>query len=220
MPAIHGRGVRPDALPQHFDRETVEKPAKQPKTAASYTYGKKANHLAPVSADVAKRLETAFNAKPSKAENLSGGRAGASIFGVVQNGELFIRTKGVYPGAKPTWQSAGKLQEPPAPKKKDVTTPNNGWGPGSTKSLEARVQKTVKDRMGLLSNPEFQLKPAELAEFKRDLAKGKYQEVAATPKGLAGVGYTGYVAGDMLIVERHSVRPGAKSTFHLLGPLE
>jgi hypothetical protein len=218
MPRIHGTGVRLDADPQRFDREVAPKPKKQAKTPALYTYEKNANKLKPVSADAAKKLETAFQASSAKVENLSGGRAGASVMGLVQNGELFIRTKGVFPGAKPKWESAGKLQEPPAPKPNDGTRPSPGWGP-KPKSLEARVQKTVAERMGLLSNPEFQLKGNELKEFKKGLANGEFQEVAATPKGLAGVGFKGYVAGDMLIVERRAVRPGATSTFHLLGPL-
>lgn len=219
MPQVHGRGVRLDADPQRFDREVAPKPKKQPKTQALFTYEKNASKLKAVSADAAKKLETAYQANTSKAENLSGGRAGASVLGLVQNGELFIRTKGVFPGAKPRWESAGKLMDLPAPKPK-TDGPKPAWGP-KPKSLESRVQKAVAERMELTSNPEFEIKGADLKELKKRIANGEFQEVAATPRGLAGAGFKGYVADDMLVVEKTRRGPGGStSTFHLLGPLD
>ncbi|MHB8876383.1 MAG: hypothetical protein ACYC8T_22040 [Myxococcaceae bacterium] len=142
---------------------------------------------------------------------------GASIQGMVVDGELFVRTKAVRPGAEPKWSSAGPLKDAPAPKTED--TKPGGWAP-KPKSLEARVQKLVTQRMELLSNPLFALKASELAQVKKGIANGDFQVVNATPKGLAGVGMTGYVADNMLIVEKRTVRPGAPSTFYLLGPLD
>lgn len=221
MPQVHGRGVRPSG-PQTFDDRINDAPTpKRPaKTAAIATYeaAQKKGQLVEVSATKAKSLEAKFQADSSKAENLAPGRAGASAMGVVSNGELFVRTKGVYPGAKPTWKSAGKLKDAPAPKP-EVAKPANGWGP-KPKSLEARVQKTLQHRMAMLSNPNFALKADELAELKKGIKNGDFEVVNATPRGLAGVGYTGYVADNMLVVEKRGVRPGAQSTFHLLGPLD
>ena len=219
MPRIHGTGVRPSG-PQTFDTDVAPKPKAQTKTAAIATYEKAAskNKLKDVSAEKATELEAKFQRGSPKPENLSAGRVGASVNGIVVGGELFVRTKGVFPGAKPKWQSAGKLGDAPAPSKPAVK-PDAGWGP-KPKSLESRVQKTLANRMGLMSNPDFQLKGAELAELKKGIANGEFQKVNATPKGLAGVGYTGYVADDMLVIEKRAVRPGAASSFFVLGPLE
>lgn len=219
MPRIHGTGVRPSG-PQTFDTDVAPKPRAQPKTAAIATYEKalSKNKLKDVSADQAKTLEAKFQRGSPKSENLAPGRVGAAVNGIVVGGELFVRSKGVYPGAKPKWQSAGKLADAPAPKP-EVNKPDGGWGP-KPRSLEARAQKTLANRMGLLSNPDFQLKGTELAQVKKGIANGEFEKVNATPKGLAGVGYTGYVADNMLIVEKRAVRPGAPSSFYLLGPLE
>jgi hypothetical protein len=204
---------------QTFDLIDPPAPKKPAKTAAIATYeaAVRKDALKPVSADKAKALEAKFANDALKTENLSAGRVGASVLGAVVNGELFTRTKGVYPGAKPTWQSAGKLIDAPAPKPAP-DRPSPGWGP-KPKSVEARAQKTVADRMELTGNPDFQIKGAELAQVKKGIANGEFEVVNATPKGLAGAGFTGYVADGILIVEKRGVRPGAKSTFHLLGPL-
>lgn len=218
MPRIHGTGVRPSG-PQTFDTDIAPKPKPQAKSAAIATYEKASSKgkLKDVSADQARQLEAKFERGSPKPENLAPGRAGASVNGIVVGGELFVRTKGVFPGAKPKWQSAGKLGDAPAPKPE--VKPEPGWGP-KPKSLESRVQKTLANRMGLMSNPDFQLKGTELAQVKKGIANGEFEKVNATPKGLAGVGYTGYVADNMLIVEKRAVRPGAPSSFYLLGPLE
>jgi hypothetical protein len=139
---------------------------------------------------------------------------------MVVGGELGVRTKAVRPGTTPTWKSAGPLKDAPKPKVNDTAGPAApGWGP-KPKSLEAKVQKTVADRMNLMSNPDFALKPAELAEVKKGIANGDFKVVNASPRGLAGVALTGYVADNMLIVEKKAVRPGAQSTFYLLGPMD
>lgn len=219
MPRIHGTGVRPSG-PQTFDTEVAPKPTPQAKSAAVATYEKamSKNKLKDVPAGKAAELEAKFKRGSPKPENLAPGRVGAAVNGLVVGGELFVRSKGVYPGAKPTWQSAGKLADAPAPKP-EVKKPEAGWGPRPA-SLEARAQKTLANRMGLTSNPDFQLKGADLARVKKGIANGEFEQVNATPKGLAGVGYTGYVADGMLVVEKRPVRPGAQSSFHLLGPLE
>jgi hypothetical protein len=199
----------------------VAEPQSAPRTSAlraAFDAAVRKGALKDVSPAEAKALEKAFNAAGAKTEDLSGGRVGASIRGMVVDGELFVRTKAVRPGAAPKWASAGALGHAPQPKTDEVK-PGGGWSP-KPKSLEARVQKAVAQRLNLLSNPAFQLKASEVAELKRSVAKGEVQTISATPKGLVGVGLTGYVAGDMLIVEKRAVRPGAASTFHLLGPLD
>lgn len=226
MPAplncTHDRGVRTDYPEPRTPKADVAQPKKPAaeKSAMAVTFeaASRRDALKEVSAAKAKALEAKFNAPGAKTENLSAGRVGASIQGLVVDGELFVRTKAVRPGATPKWSSAGPLKDAPAPKADDVEKPK-GWGP-KPKSLEARVQAAVGQRMGLLSRPEFQLKASEVAELKQAIAKGEVQTVNATPKGLAGVGLTGYVAGDMLIVEKRAVRPGATSTFHLFGPMD
>ncbi|MFZ5441220.1 MAG: hypothetical protein ACOZQL_14520 [Myxococcota bacterium] len=217
MPRIHGTGVRPTG-PQTFDTEVAPAPKRRELSAAAATWEKALakNKLKDVPADQAAQLEAKFQRGSPKPENLAAGRVGASVNGLVVGGELFVRTKSVFPGAKPKWQSAGKLADAPAPKPEVKT--DGGWSP-KPKSLEARVQKALADRMGLLSNPEFQLKGSELTKLKKAIANGELEAVNATPKGLAGVGYTGYVSDGLLIVEKRAVRPGAASTFHLLGPL-
>lgn len=201
-----------------------DEPAPKPKAAtsamsATFEAASAKNKLKDVTAAQAKSLETKFNGPSAKIENLSAGRVGAAINGLVVNGELFVRTKAVRPGATPKWMSAGPLKDAPKPKV-DTDKPDKpgGWGP-KPKSLEARAQKTLSQRMGLMSNPDFALKASELAEVKKGIANGDFQVVNATPKGLAGVGYTGYVAEGMLVVEKKGVHPGAKPTFYLLGPL-
>ncbi len=216
----HGMGVRTDypTTPRAPTHDVAPKPKPATKSAALSTYeaASAKGKLVDVSAAKAKSLETKFKADGAKVEDLSGGRVGASIKGLVVDGELFVRTAVVRPGATPKWVSAGALKEP---KTNDTASP--GWGPKPPKkqNLEALVQKTVKDRMGLLSNPDFALKGKELATVKKAIANGDFQVVSATPKGLAGVGMTGYVADGMLIVEKRTVRPGAPSTFYLMGPL-
>lgn len=221
MPNVHGRGALPIG-PQTFEPVEPAAPKKPTKSRAIATYeaAVKKDSLKAVPAAEAKALEAKFAKGGLKTENLAPGRAGASILGTVVKGELFARTKGSFRGAAPTWQSAGQLLDAPKPKPAPEA-PAPGWGP-RPKSLEARAQKTVAARMNMIG-PEFQLKGAELAEVKRAIANGELQAVNATPKGLAGAGYTGYVGGDMLVVERRSGRPmnGAppKSAFYLLGPL-
>lgn len=220
----HGMGVRTDVPPQPKPtRPEGNRTPKAPPTAMEATYAAAMKRgLTEVSASKAKSLEAQFNAGKAPTENLSQGRVGASINGMVVGGELFIRSKVVRPGVTPTWSSAGPLKPAPKPdtgKTDDVK--GGGWGPKpKPASLEARVQKTLSERMGLLSNPDFQLKGKELTELKKAIKDGEFQVVSATPKGLAGVGYTGYVSEGMLVVEKRAVRPGAPSTFHLLGPLE
>lgn len=217
----HGMGVRTDyPTPRVPPRED---PAREPKAntsamAATFEAASAKNKLKGVSTAQAKTLETKFNSSSAQTENLSAGRVGASITGMVVNGELFVRTKPVRPGATPKWMSAGPLEGAPKPKETDKPDKPNGWGP-KPKSLESRAQKTLTERMGLLSNPDFALKASELAEVKKGIADGDFQVVNATPKGLAGVGFTGYVSEGMLVVEKKGVHPGAKSTFYLLGPL-
>ncbi len=218
MSRIHGTGVRPSG-PQTFDSDVAPAPKKQPATAAVATYEKalSKNKLKDVSADQASKLEAKFQSGSPKPENLAAGRVGAAVNGIVVGGELFVRTRGVFPGAKPKWQSAGALGAAPAPK--PAVKPDGGWSP-KTRSLESRVQKALSERMGLLNDPAFQLKGADLARLKKAIANGELQVVNATPKGLAGVGYTGYVADGSLVIEKRAVRPGAPSTFHLLGGIE
>lgn len=220
----HGMGVRLDVPPQ--PKPTRPEGGRTPKAApsameATYTAAMKRG-LTEVSASKAKSLEAQFNAGKAPTENLSQGRVGASINGMVVGGELFIRSKAVRPGVSPTWSSAGPLKAAPNPDAgKTDEVKGGGWGPKPKgPSLEARVQKTLSERMGLLSNPDFQLKGKDLAELKKAIKDGEVQTVNATPKGLAGVGYTGHVAGDMLIIEKRAVRPGAASTFHMLGPID
>lgn len=221
----HGMGVRTDVPPQ--PKPTRPEGNRTPKTppsamAATWAAAMKRDSLTPVSASKAKSLEAQFNAGKAPTENLSQGRVGASINGMVVGNELFIRSKAVRPGVTPTWMSAGPLKPAPNPnagKTDDVK--GGGWSPKpKPASLESRVQKTLSERMGLLSNPDFQLKGKDLAELKQAIKNGEVQTVSATPKGLAGVGYTGHVAGDMLIIEKRAVRPGAASTFHMLGPID
>lgn len=218
MTRIHGTGVRPSG-PQTFDSEAAPTTKKPAQSAAVATYEKalSKNKLKDVSADQATQLEAKFKRGSPKPENLAQGRVGVGVNGLVVGGELFVRTQGVYPGAKPKWQSAGKLGDAPAPKP-DVK-PNGGWSP-KPKSLETRVQKTLTDRMELLSKPSAQLKGAELTKLKSAIASGELQPINATPKGLMGVGYTGYVSEGQLYVEKHAVRPGATQTFFKLGALE
>lgn len=217
----HGMGVRTDSpLPRVSQHEA---PGPKPKTsamAATFKAASAKNQLVDVTAAQAKALETKFNSGSAKTENLSAGRVGVSLQGMVVKGELFVRTKVVRPGATPKWASAGPLKSAPKPKLPDGVQPG-GWGPRpKPASLEARVQKTLGERMSLMSNPDFALKASELAKVKKGIANGDFQVVSATPKGLTGVGYTGYVSDDMLIVEKKGVYPGAKSTFYLLGPLD
>ena len=200
----HGRGVRTD-YPETVVPESDVAPAPASASAmkAAYDAAVAKNKLENVSAAKAKALEKSFNKASAVTENLSGGRVGASIQGMVVDGELFVRTKTVRPGTTPKWQSAGPMKKAPKPA-----------------ALEARVKKVVAERMGLMSNPDFALKASELAEVKKGIADGEFKVVNATPTGLLGVGYTGYVTGNMLIVEKRAVRPGAKSTFFLLGPID
>ncbi len=218
-----GMGVRTDVPTQPRAPKGAGDGAK-PKAKASamaktYEAAAAKNKLVEVSPAKAKALEAKFNSGSAKTENLAAGRVGASIQGMVVDGELFVRTKGVFPGATPKWASAGSLKDAPKPAVDDTTRPGGGWGP-KPKSLEARVQKVVAERMGLLSNPTFALKGAELAQVKKGIANGDFEVVSATPKGLTGVGYKGYVADGMLIVEKKAVAPGAKPTFYLLGPVD
>ncbi len=218
MPRLHGTGVRTDYPTRPATPDVARpKPAKQSAMAATFEAASAKGKLKDVSPARAQALEAKFGSGSAKTENLSAGRVGASIQGMVVDGELFVRTKAVRPGAEPKWASAGAMKDAPAPAPADVQAPR-GWGP-KPRSLEARVQKTVTERMGLLSNPDFALKADELREVKKGIANGDFKVVNATPKGLAGVGMTGYVADDMLIVEKRAVRPGAPSSFYLLGPL-
>ncbi|MDP1825499.1 MAG: hypothetical protein Q8L48_19730 [Archangium sp.] len=107
---------------------------------------------------------------------------------------------------------APKPKKPKAPQ----TAPAAGWGP-KPKSLEARVQKVVAERMGMMASPAMALSPAETAGMKKAIADGEFQVVNASPKGLAGVALTGYVQDNVLIVEKKAVAPGARPAFFYLG---
>ncbi|MEW5741309.1 MAG: hypothetical protein AB1938_20470 [Myxococcota bacterium] len=177
MPAplnrTYSRGVRTDYPEPRTPKADVAAPKPAAKSAMTVTFeaAPTTGALKDVSAAKATSLEQAFNAPGAKTENLSAGRVGASIQGLVVDGELFVRTKAVRPGATPKWASAGPLKDAKLPKADDVAKPK-GWGT-KPKSLEARVQKTVAERMGLLSRPEFQLKASEVAELKQSIAKGE-----------------------------------------------
>lgn len=217
----HGLGVRTDSptsppSPREVSPRTPK--ASTSAMAATFEAASSKSKLKAVSTAQAKALETRFNGASAKTENLSAGRVGASIQGMVVNGELFVRTKAVRPGAAPAWASAGPLKEAPKPKPKPETTSPGGWAP-KPGSLEARVQKLVGERMGMMSHPDFALKGSEATEMKKAIANGDFQVVNASPKGLAGVALTGYVQDNILIVEKKAVAPGAKSTFFYLGAI-
>lgn len=222
-----GLGVRTDVPPRPAISPRQDPGARPPPAlssmGATFEAASAGGTLKEVSAAKARALEAKFTGGAHATENLSAGRVGASIMGMVVDGELFVRTKAVRPGVTPKWQAAGSLQAADAPQPKprarteDAAKPE-GWGP-KPKSLEARVQQVVAERMGLMSNPDFALKGSELREFKKAIAAGEVQQVNASPRGLAGVSLTGYVAENMLIVEKKAVRPGATSQFFILGPL-
>lgn len=208
---LHGTGALPIG-PQTFDDETPAKPKKAPLTRGQFTYSKQVNKLKPVTAAQAKALEAKYQGG-TKAENLRPGNAGSSVLGIVQKGELFVRVRGTGPNATTKWSSAGKLLELPKAKPKTPVAPK----PPKPAKLEDRVQKFVGQRLELFNDPTFQLNATEVAELKQGITAGKYTVVTATPKGLAGSAFTGYVEGDMLVVERK--RAGRPSTFHVLGPI-
>lgn len=109
-------------------------------------------------------------------------------------------------------------EDPTIRKPKAPETGATGWGP-KPKSLEARVQKVVAERMGMMSHPGMALNATEAAGLKKAIADGEFQKVDATPRGLAGASLTGYVQDNVLIVEKKAVAPGAKPSFFYLGPI-
>lgn len=211
-------GVRTDVPTPGAPPADVRAPKKAKGSAMGIAFeaASRANKFQEVSPAKAKSLETQFNDGSAKTEDLSGGRVGASIQGMVLKGELFVRTKAVRPGVSPKWASAGAVKGGAQPKASE--TAPAAWGP-KPKSLEARVQKVVAERMGMMSHPDMALNATETAGMKKAIADGEFQKVSASPKGLAGVALTGYVQDNILIVEKKAVAPGAKPAFFYLGPI-